>query len=97
MKARVDEELRIVLDDPAAAGLSPGTEIGVVITDPGQEWFWSEEWQAKEREVDEHLAAGRTECFDSSEAFLAALEASAKPGVMERVTALEANDANADL
>jgi hypothetical protein len=39
-----------------------------------QAWFWTPEWQAGEREVDEHLAAGRTERFDSVDDFLAALE-----------------------
>ena len=26
-----------------------------------QWWFWTDEWQAKEREVDEDIAAGRIE------------------------------------
>jgi len=26
--------------------------------DPDQAWFWTPEWQAKEREVDEEMAAG---------------------------------------
>ena len=40
-----------------------------------QAWFWTPEWQAKEREADAALAAGRVTCFESDEAFLAALEA----------------------
>jgi hypothetical protein len=39
--------------------------------DPEQAWFWTPEWQAKEREADEDIAAGRVEHFDSDEAFLA--------------------------
>jgi hypothetical protein len=39
-----------------------------------QAWFWTPEWQEGEREVDEHLAAGRTTHFDSVEEFLAALD-----------------------
>ena len=39
-----------------------------------QAWFWTPEWQEGEREVDEHLAAGRTERFDSVDEFLAALD-----------------------
>ena len=27
--------------------------------DPAQAWFWTEEWQKKEREADEDIAAGR--------------------------------------
>lgn len=41
--------------------------------DPDQAWFWTEEWQEKEREADEDIAAGRVEHFDSDDAFLAAL------------------------
>lgn len=37
-----------------------------------QAWFWSPEWQQKEREADDDIAKGQTEVFDSSEAFLAA-------------------------
>lgn len=41
---------------------------------PGQEWFWTVEWQAAEREVEADLAAGRFETFDTMEEFLASLE-----------------------
>jgi predicted DNA-binding protein len=37
---------------------------------PGQEWFWSKEWQAKERETEADLAAGNYETFDTMEDFL---------------------------
>jgi len=37
---------------------------------PGQEWFWSEAWQAAEREVEGELAAGNFETFDNMEDFL---------------------------
>ena len=48
--------------------------------DPDQLWFWSAEWQAKEREVDESLARGDPGAtYDSDEAFLAALAARTKP------------------
>ncbi len=44
--------------------------------DPDQAWFWTPEWQAKEREVDEEMAAGIPDrVFDSGEEFLAYLEA----------------------
>ena len=42
--------------------------------DPDQAWFWTPEWQAKEREADADQAAGRVERFESDEAFLAALD-----------------------
>jgi antitoxin MazE len=47
------------------------------VTDPDQAWFWTEEWQQGEREVDEDIAAGRVHVFDDAESFLAALEAEA--------------------
>jgi len=37
---------------------------------PGQEWFWSEAWQAAEREVDNELSTGNFETFDTMEDFL---------------------------
>ncbi|MBN9608522.1 MAG: hypothetical protein BGO26_19190 [Actinobacteria bacterium 69-20] len=41
-----------------------------------QAWFWMEHQQAREREVDEHVAAGRVTVHDSTEAFLAHLDES---------------------
>jgi hypothetical protein len=41
---------------------------------PGQEWFWTEEWQAAEKEVEADLRAGRFETFSTMEDFLADLE-----------------------
>jgi AbrB family looped-hinge helix DNA binding protein len=35
-----------------------------------QLWFWTPEWQAKEREADEDIAEGRVKDFDSVEALL---------------------------
>lgn len=54
---------------------------GVVIRpiDADQVWFWTLEWQEKEREADADWAAGRTLRFDSTEAFLAHLETIAAP------------------
>lgn len=40
---------------------------------PGQEWFWSEEWQEAEREAEADLKAGRFETFETDEDFLASL------------------------
>ncbi len=41
---------------------------------PGQEWFWTEAWQAAERDVESDLAAGNYETFDSMEEFLTSLK-----------------------
>lgn len=42
--------------------------------DPDQAWFWTDEWQAGEREVDEELKAGNAVRFDSDDAFIAHLK-----------------------
>lgn len=47
--------------------------------DPAQAWFWTSEWQAKEREADDDLAAGRGTTFASDHELLAALEKRTKP------------------
>jgi len=56
-----------------ALGVSPGDELEFEINDAGvvevhglrkirtdQAWFWTERWQAGEREANEDIAAGRT-------------------------------------
>jgi antitoxin MazE len=35
-----------------------------------QAWFWTERWQAMEREADEAIARGDVARFDSAEEFL---------------------------
>lgn len=47
--------------------------------DPEQAWFWTREWQVKEREADDDIAAGRGTTYESDEAFLGALEEDLKP------------------
>ncbi len=34
-----------------------------------QQWFWTERWQAREREVDAHVAAGEVKTHESAEDF----------------------------
>jgi len=67
----------------------PGAQVEVVIReDDGvielhpvlphraeQSWFWTERWQAGEREVDEHVAAGRTRVSDGIEAMFEDIDA----------------------
>ena len=74
-----------------AAGLREGAALDVRLTDegilierapehdPDQAWFWTPEWQAKEREADEDYAAGRFTIHYSDEEFDAALRARMKP------------------
>jgi bifunctional DNA-binding transcriptional regulator/antitoxin component of YhaV-PrlF toxin-antitoxin module len=48
--------------------------IPVSLIPKDQLWFWTPEWQAKEREVDEALARGDYKVADSVDAFLRALK-----------------------
>jgi hypothetical protein len=47
--------------------------------DPDQAWFWTPEWQAKEREADADKAASRGVFFGSDEEFIEHLK-SVPPG-----------------
>jgi bifunctional DNA-binding transcriptional regulator/antitoxin component of YhaV-PrlF toxin-antitoxin module len=39
-----------------------------------QAWFWTEQWQKREREVDDHVTAGRVVVHESGEDFLGYLD-----------------------
>ena len=39
-----------------------------------QAWFWTEQWQQREREVDEHVAAGEVAVYESTDDFLTHLD-----------------------
>jgi len=45
------------------------------LVDNAQNWYWTEQWQAMEREEDDALATGEYCEFDSTEALLADLNA----------------------
>lgn len=47
--------------------------------DPDQAWFWTREWQQREREADKDLATGNVTRFESDEDFLAELDERTKP------------------
>jgi bifunctional DNA-binding transcriptional regulator/antitoxin component of YhaV-PrlF toxin-antitoxin module len=76
-----DTRQRHHLDDP-------GTQLRLVERDDGvielhptvpvpaeNAWFWTDRWQAMEREAAEDIAEGRTVTFDDVESFLADLDA----------------------
>lgn len=44
------------------------------LVDSSQAWFWTEAWQAGEREASADVAAGRTTRFESDDEFLASLD-----------------------
>ncbi|WP_220657461.1 hypothetical protein [Tsukamurella sp. TY48] len=46
----------------------------------GQQWFWTKEWQAGEREVDEHIARGEVTTFASGEEFIEHLDEAVSEG-----------------
>jgi antitoxin MazE len=64
----------------------PGAQVEIVIRDgeivlvphiavpADQAWFWTKEWQAKEREADEELAAGGRTLHETGDEFLAHLD-----------------------
>jgi hypothetical protein len=59
---------------------STGTKVCLIIhegevikIDPNQSWFWSREWQAGEKKVDQYIERGEIETFDSMKEFLSSL------------------------
>lgn len=76
-----DVRRRLHLDEPGAQLEMIERADGVIELRPAlpvpaeQRWFWTERWQAREREVDEHVAAGRVVVHESTEDFLDHLDA----------------------
>ncbi|MGI8944883.1 MAG: AbrB/MazE/SpoVT family DNA-binding domain-containing protein [Thermoleophilaceae bacterium] len=76
----VDIRRRYRLDEPGAQVEVIGRPDGVIELHPvlphsaDQGWFWTERWQAMEREVEEDIAAGRVETFNSAEEFVGELD-----------------------
>ena len=70
---------RLLLDSPWAQVEVTEREDGMIEPRPqvpvpaSQAWFWTDAWQARERQVDEDLAAGRVRSYDDGESFLASL------------------------
>ena len=67
----INEELGEPIAGIYLPTLSPDIKIDIK---PGQEWFWTDEWQTAEKEVERDLASGNFETFDTVEEFLADLE-----------------------
>jgi AbrB family looped-hinge helix DNA binding protein len=66
--------LEIEVQDKGVIVLRP---VGTI--DRDQAWFWTEEWQRREREASEDIKAGRTIKFDSGEELLRWLDEHSKP------------------
>ncbi|MFD5252314.1 MULTISPECIES: AbrB/MazE/SpoVT family DNA-binding domain-containing protein [Streptomyces] len=76
----IPQEIRDQLDLEEGDHLVVAVEDGRIVLTPAsvvpddQAWFWSAEWQAKEREVDDALASGeRGEVHEGGEPFLRSL------------------------
>jgi bifunctional DNA-binding transcriptional regulator/antitoxin component of YhaV-PrlF toxin-antitoxin module len=65
----------------------PGAQVEILERDDGvlelraalpvpatQAWFWTEQWQRREREVDEHVARGEVTVHESTDDFLSHLD-----------------------
>lgn len=70
---------RLLLDAPGAQVEVTEREDGVIELRPqvpvpsSQAWFWTEAWQAREREADADLTAGRVTSHPDGESFLTSL------------------------
>lgn len=75
-----DIRKRLHLDTPGAQVEILEREDGVlelrahVAVPTDQAWFWTDEWQAGEHEVDEQVAAGQVITYESAEDFTAYLD-----------------------
>jgi len=72
--ARAEEKIQRIRQDLASArGLTEeeadlASKVGLIALD--QRWWWTEESQRGEREVERDLRAGRTQAFESAEQLL---------------------------
>ena len=64
-------QLQIIEQDDGTIELLP-----VLPVPADQRWFWTERWQAMEREVDAHVAAGRVTVVDGPDGLFEHLERS---------------------
>jgi antitoxin MazE len=70
--SRISKALKLKKGDHVPMRLV-GTRVELVpasLIPKDQLWFWTPEWQAKEREADEDIAQGRLKDFHSVEALL---------------------------
>ena len=70
LTGRINDAGKLELELPEA--LPPGTVVHITIEppDPDQAWFWTPEWQARERQVDKEIAAGQYKDFATMDEFL---------------------------
>lgn len=75
-----DVRRRLHLDEPGAQVEITERDDGVLELRPSlpvpadQRWFWSDRWQEREREVDDHVARHRVTVHDDGDALLEHLD-----------------------
>lgn len=75
LPAKVRQALRLKSGDTLEIHVIDGHILMHPARDPEQAWFWTPEWQAKEREADEDFKAGRFQSFANVEDLIADLRA----------------------
>ncbi|MEB3071639.1 AbrB/MazE/SpoVT family DNA-binding domain-containing protein [[Mycobacterium] vasticus] len=71
---------RLHLDEPGAQVEITERDDGVLELRPSlpiaadQRWFWTQRWQEREREVDDHVTAGRVTVHEGGDALLGHLD-----------------------
>lgn len=75
LPTKVRQALRLKSGDTLEIYVIDGHILMRPARDPEQAWFWTPEWQAKEREADEDFQAGRFQSFASVEDLIADLRA----------------------
>ena len=72
------QKIKAIQEDMITSTGLTGPEADVAVKagliDPDQKYWWTEEWQEGEREVERDIKEGRTETFETPEEFRAALE-----------------------
>ena len=74
-RAELHEMVDRLPDEAVDGAAVPLGEITAGRIDADQAWFWTREWQTKEREADADRLEGRATGYESDEELLAALDA----------------------
>lgn len=72
---RAAEQLRLRTGDVLEVRVQDGRIelVPMALIPRDQLWFWTPEWQAREREADEDIRAGRVESFHSADELIRSL------------------------
>ena len=66
---RADSQLKLIEHEDGRLELQP-----VVTVPADQAWFWTDRWQAMEREADDDIAAGRVTVVEGMDELIAHLD-----------------------